>query len=360
MIFQSDNVVGASPKVLDAIVRANAGTAGSYGADPWSQRFEQALMQFFDCPLEVFLVATGTAANALAASAICPPWGALLTHVESHVMDDECGAPEFYMGGAKLVGLPGIGGKVTPETLDAHVAAEPGGVRRPPLKGLSIAQGTEFGLVYTPDELMALTVAARRHGLKVHMDGARFSNALVSLGCTPAEMTWKSGIDVLSLGGTKNGCLMAEAVVFFDRSLAEDFRFRRKRAGQTLSKQRLMGAQFEAWLEDGHWRELAAHSNGMARRMAEGLAAIPGIRLGWRCEINEVFPVMPQALMDHLIEQGARFYDWSDLSMDPALRPAPDEVVARLVTSFMTTAEEVDRFVALSRNFMIQRRDAAE
>jgi threonine aldolase len=360
MIFQSDNVVGASPKVLDAIVRANAGAAGSYGADPWSQRFEQALMQFFDCPLEVFLVTTGTAANALAASAICPPWGALLTHVESHVMDDECGAPEFFMGGAKLVGLPGIGGKITPEALEAHIAAEPGGVRRPPLKGLSIAQGTEFGLVYTPDELKALTAAARRHGLKTHMDGARFSNALVALGCTPAEMTWKSGIDLLSLGGTKNGCLMAEAVVFFDVSLAEDFRFRRKRAGQTLSKQRLIGAQFEAWLEGGHWRELATHANAMARRMATGLAAIPGLRLAWPCEINEVFPVIPQALMDHLIGEGAKFYDWTDLSMEPSARPGADEVVARLVTSFMTTPEEVDRFIALSRDFLMQGSEAAE
>ncbi len=303
---------------------------------------------------------TGTAANALAASAICPPWGALLTHVESHVIDDECGAPEFFMGGAKVVGLPGIGGKITPEALDAHIAAEPGGVRRPPLKGLSIAQGTEFGLVYTPDELKALSAFARKHGLKMHMDGARFSNALVSLGCTPAEMTWKSGIEVLSLGGTKNGCLMAEAVVFFDKSLAEDFRFRRKRTGQTLSKQRLIGAQFEAWLEGEHWRELATHANAMARRMADGLAAIPGIRLGWPCEINEVFPILPQALMDHLIEHGARFYDWSDLSMAPDQRPGPDEVVARLVTSFMTTTEEVDRFIALSHDFMTQKRRAAE
>ncbi len=233
-------------------------------------------------------------------------------------------------------------------------------MRRPPLKGISIAQGTEFGLVYTPDELKDLTVAARKHGLKVHMDGARFSNALVSLGCTPAEMTWKSGIDVLSLGGTKNGCLMAEAVVFFDRSLAEDFRFRRKRSGQTLSKQRLIGAQFEAWLEGDHWRELAAHANGMARRMAEGLVSVPGLRLGWPCEINEVFPVMPKALMDHLIAQGARFYDWSDISMDPATRPEHDEVVARLVTSFLTTAEEVDRYIALARDFMVQRQNAAE
>lgn len=352
MIFQSDNVVGASSKVLDAIVRANTGAAGSYGADPWSARSTEALMQFFDCPIEVFLVTTGTAANALAASAICPPWGALLTHRESHVIDDECGAPEFFMGGAKLIGLPGVGGKVTPEALDAHVAGEPGGVRRPPLKGLSIAQGTEFGLAYSLDELRALSACARRHGLKLHMDGARFANALVALGCTPAEMTWKSGVDVLSLGGTKNGCLMAEAVVFFDLGLAEDFRFRRKRAGQTLSKQRLIGAQFEAWLEGGHWRELASHANAMAQRLARGLAAIDGLRLGWECQINEVFPIMPQALMRHLHAEGAQFLDWSDLSLPPGNAPEADEAVARLVTSFRTEPAEVDRFVALAKQFM--------
>ncbi|MGL5448411.1 MAG: threonine aldolase family protein [Rhabdaerophilum sp.] len=360
MIFQSDNVVGASEKVLNAIVKANAGAAGSYGADPWSERSAEALMRFFDCPLEVYLVTTGTAANALAASAICPPWGALLTHRESHVIDDECGAPEFFMGGAKLIGLPGVGGKITPEALEAHIASEPGGVRRPPLKGLSIAQGTEFGLTYKVDELKALSACARKHNLKMHMDGARFSNALVSLGCSPAEMTWKSGIDVLSLGGTKNGCLMAEAVVFFDLALAEDFKFRRKRAGQTLSKQRLIGAQFEAWLDDDHWRGLATHANTMAQRLATGLAAIPGLRLGWSQDINEVFPIMPQTLMDHLHAQGAKFYDWSETSLAPETALQQGEVVARLVTSFVTRETEVDQFIALARDFMAQTLRAAE
>lgn len=360
MMFQSDNVVGASEKVLDAIVKANVGAAGSYGADPWSQRTADALMRFFDCPLEVYLVTTGTAANALAAAAICPPWGTLLTHRESHVIDDECGAPEFFMGGAKLVGLPGIGGKITPDILDAHVANEPGGVRRPPLKGLSIAQGTEFGLAYSVAELKALSASARRHGLRTHMDGARFSNALVTLGCSPAEMTWKSGIDVLSLGGTKNGCLMAEAVVFFDLALAEDFRFRRKRAGQTLSKQRLISAQFEAWLEDDHWRGLATHANAMAKRLATGLCAIPGLRLGWPQEINEVFPIMPQVLMDHLQAKGAKFYDWSEISLAPDNALRDGEVVARLVTSYVTSEHEVDQFIALAREFMAQKLRAAE
>lgn len=360
MMFQSDNVVGASAKILDAIVKANDGAAGSYGADPWSQRTADALMRFFDCPLDVYLVTTGTAANALAASAICPPWGTLLTHRESHVIDDECGAPEFFMGGAKLVGLPGIGGKITPDILDEHIANEPGGVRRPPLKGLSIAQGTEFGLAYTIDELKALSACARGHGLKMHMDGARFSNALVTLGCSPAEMTWKSGIDVLSLGGTKNGCLMAEAVIFFDLALAEDFKFRRKRAGQTLSKQRLIGAQFEALLDGDHWRDLASHANTMAQRLASGLSAIPGLRLGWACEINEVFPIMPQALMDHLHAKGAKFLDWSDLSLAPGQALRDGEVVARLVPSFQTSDREVEEFITLARDFMARAGRAAE
>ena len=349
MNFISDNIVGASAKILAAIAAANDGTAGSYGADPWTAKVEAQLNAFFEREVTVFMVATGTAANALAAAAICPPWGTLLTHRESHVIDDECGAPEFYMGGAKIVGLPGIGGKITPEAIDTHFANEPGGTRRPPIKGLSLAQGTEFGLVYSLAEITALAAKARQHGLKVHMDGARFSNALVALGCTPAEMTWKAGIDVLSLGGTKNGCLMAEAVIFFDPALAEDFRFKRKRAGQTLSKQRLISAQFEAFFEGEHWRELATHANAMAARLAEGLAGVPGVRLGWTQQINQVFPIVSQALWDHLVAGGVKCIDWTELSLPPDNQAAADEAVLRLVTSFVTKAGDVDALIALAR-----------
>jgi threonine aldolase len=359
MNFISDNVVGASPKILAAIAAANEGAAGSYGADPWTARVEAQLNAFFEREVTTFMVATGTAANALAAAAICPPWGTLLTHRESHVIDDECGAPEFFMGGAKIVGLPGIGGKVTPEIIDAHIANEPGGTRRPPLNGLSIAQGTEFGLIYSVPEIAALTAKAREHSLKVHMDGARFSNALVALGCTPAEMTWKAGIDVLSLGGTKNGCLMAEAVIFFDPALTEDFRFKRKRGGQTLSKQRLISAQFEAFFEGHHWRDLATHANAMAARLADGLKGVPGIHLGWDQQINQVFPIVSQALWDHLAAQGLRCIDWSALSLPPDNQTGPDEVVLRLVTSFVTKAEEVDALIALVRSAMAGRASAA-
>lgn len=351
MNFNSDNVVGASPKVLAAIVAANEGAVGSYGADPWSARVEAAFDAFFERKVHAFLVTTGTAANALAAAAICPPWGTLLTHRESHVIDDECGAPEFFMGGAKIVGLSGMGGKLTPETLKAHFDAEPGGVRRPPIKGLSIAQGTEFGLAYSPEDIAALTCAARAHGLKVHMDGARFSNALAAIGCTPARMTWQAGIDVLSFGATKNGCLMAEAVIFFDEGLAEDFRFRKKRAGQTLSKQRLIAAQFEAFLEADHWRDLAAHANAMARRLASGLASLPFARLGWPVEINEVFPIVPEAFHEHLKSHGVICSDWTEDALPPDNRTRPGEIVLRLVTSFATQADEVDRLIAIAKAF---------
>lgn len=351
MHFLSDNTVGASPKILAAINQANHGHAGSYGADEWTQRVEKQMAAFFEREVEVFLVTTGTAANALAAAAICPPWGTLLTHRESHVIDDECGAPEFFMGGAKIVGLSGIGGKITPAALDAHFAAEPGGTRRPPIRGLSIAQGTEFGLAYSPAELAALTAKAREHGLSVHMDGARFSNALVAQDCMPAEMTWKNGIDVLSLGGTKNGCLMAEAVVFFNSTLAADFRFRRKRAGQTLSKQRLIAAQFEAFFDADHWRDLASHANQMAKRLADGFAAIPGVRLGWRQEINQVFPILPEAMFAHLTANGVRAYDWSEISLAPENALKPGETILRFVTSYQTEAREIDAVLALTREF---------
>ncbi len=236
---------------------------------------------FFGRKVTAFLVTTGTAANALAASAICPPWGCLLTHRESHVIDDECGAPEFFMGGAKLVGLPGIGGKITPAIIDEHIANEPGGTRRPPIRPCRSPRVRSSADLHAGGN-------QRGHGLRpapwlADPYGWRpLLNALVSLGCTPAEMTWQAGIDVLSLGGTKNGCLMAEAVVFFDEALAEEFRFRRKRAGQTLSKQRLISAQFEAFFDGDHWRELATHAYAMAKRLADGLSGIPGIRMGWK------------------------------------------------------------------------------
>ncbi|MCA0341660.1 MAG: low specificity L-threonine aldolase, partial [Proteobacteria bacterium] len=249
MNFSSDNVVGASDKVLSAIVAANDGALPSYGNDALTKQVEARFRTLFETDCTIFLVTTGTAANALAISTMVPPYGALLCHRESHVIDDECGAPEFLAGGAKLVGIAGMGAKLTAEGINAHLANEPGGTNHPPFRGVSLSQATECGMVYRPEEIAAIATVAHGAGMAVHMDGARFANALLTLGCTPAEMTWKAGVDVLSFGGTKNGCLMAEAVVFFNAGLAKDFQYRRKRAAQTVSKGRLLAAQFDAYLD---------------------------------------------------------------------------------------------------------------
>lgn len=349
MNFASDNVVGASDKVLQAIVAANGGALPSYGADPITRRVSERISALFETDCEVFLVTTGTAANALAISTLTPPHGAVICHEEAHAIDDECGAPEFFMGGGKLTGIPGTAAKLTPRAILDFLANEPDGTRHLPVRGLSVSQATESGTIYAVDELRAICGTAHDNGMKVHMDGARFANALVSLGCTPAEMTWKAGVDVLSFGGTKNGCLMAEAVVFFDRSLAADFAFRRKRAGQTVSKGRLLAAQFDAYLDSGHWLDLARHANGMAARLSEGLAAVPGLRLAWSTQANEVFCIMPESLYDRLRAEGALLYDWTAKSLARDNRLKRGEIVTRLICSFATERGVVDGFLRLAR-----------
>ena len=258
MNFASDNIMGASAPVLEALVRANSGPLPAYGADEITARVEKRFCALFEREVQTFLAATGTGANALALSAIVPPYGLAVSHVEAHVIDDECGAPEFYMHGAKMAGLPGVGAKIAPATLETFLASLPRRVKQMPASGLSISQATESGLVYAPAEIAALSEVAHRNGLKVHMDGARFANALVALGCTPAEMTWKCGVDILTFGATKNGCLAAEAIVVFDPALAETLGYRRKRGGHLLSKGRLLSAQLEGYFENDHWLANAA------------------------------------------------------------------------------------------------------
>lgn len=354
MNFSSDNVTGASEKVLSAILAANDGAVPSYGNDPLTKRVEARFRALFETECSVFLVTTGTAANALAISAMVPPYGALLCHQESHAIDDECGAPEFFAGGAKLVGIAGAGGKLTADAVKAHLAGEPGGTNHPPFRGLSLSQATECGTVYRPDEIAAIAAVAHEAGMAVHMDGARFANALMTLGCAPAEMTWKAGVDVLSFGGTKNGCLMAEAVVFFNPALARDFQYRRKRAAQTVSKARLLAAQFDAYLEAGHWFDLARHANATAGRLSAGLAAIPGVRLAWPTEANEVFAILPETQAAGIRTAGAQFYDWTDVSLAPDNALRPGEIVVRLVTSFATKPAEIDAFLAAARSNAVQ------
>lgn len=347
MNFASDNTAGASGPVLDAIVRANGGPSPAYGTDPLTRAVERRLAETFERDdLAVMLVATGTAANALALAAAVPPFGLCLCHEEAHVMEDECGAPEFYTHGAKLAGIPGTAGRIAPDALDAHLSGLPRHVKQMPARALTLSQVTEAGTLYRLDEIAALSGIAHRHGLAVHMDGARFGNAVAALGCTPAQMTWQAGIDILSFGATKGGCLAAEAIVVFRADLAETLEFRRKRAGHTLSKGRLLAAQLDAYLADDHWLANARQANAMAARLASGLAALPGVRLPWPVEANEVFPILSRALDARLREAGAVYHPWSTRSLPVGERIGPDEVMARLVTSFATQAGEVDAFLA--------------
>lgn len=349
MNFSSDNASGASEKVLAALVAANAGVAMPYGADDFSARAEQAVSELFETDCAVFLTPTGTGANAMALAALTPPWGAIFCHADSHVMNDECGAPEFFSGGAKLIGLAGARGKIAAATFADALRAFPRGlVKQVQPAALTIAQASESGTLYTPAEIGELSARAHDAGVCVHMDGARFANAVAALGVSPAGMTWKQGVDALSLGASKNGTLFCEAVVFFDKAKAADFAFIRKRGGHTLSKGRYLGAQMLAWLDGGHWLDLARHSNAMARRLADGLT-IAGARAPFGCEANEVFAIVPRAVEAKLKAAGARYYDWGARGLAGIDRLAPDEAQLRLVTSFATTAAEVDAFVAIVR-----------
>ncbi|ACA16299.1 Threonine aldolase [Methylobacterium sp. 4-46] len=350
MNFASDNVTGASAPILDALVRANAGPMPAYGADPLTAGLRDRFRALFDHPdLVIFPVATGTAANAIALAAMVPPYGLCLCHEEAHVMGDECGAPEFFTHGAKLAGLPGTGSKIDPAALEATLAAMPRHVKQMPARALTLSQATESGLVYGPDEVARLSGLAHRHGLAVHMDGARFANAVAALGCSPAEVTWRAGVDILSFGASKNGALAAEAIVVFRPDLAETIEYRRKRAGHLLSKGRLLAAQLHAYLEGDHWLANAANANRMAARLGRGLAAIPGVRLAWPVAANEVFPILPAHLERGLKEGGAVFYGWHSTSLPPGEAVREDERFARLITAFSTTEAEVDAFLALAR-----------
>jgi len=348
MNFASDNIVGASAPVLQAIVQANAGAMAAYGNDEISKRVRMRFNEIFEREVSVFFVTTGTAANALALSSSVPPYGLCVCHREAHIIDDECGAPEFFMHGAKLAGLPGVGAKLRAEDVAAYLHSLPKAVKQMPPKALSISQVSECGLVYGLDELAALGNICREHRLAFHMDGARFANALVSLGCTPAEMTWKQGVDILSFGATKNGGLMAEAIVVFNAELAEALDYRAKRAGQIISKGRLIAAQFEGYFADDHWLENARHANRMAALLSEGLLQLPGIRLAWPTEANEVFPILPLALDRALKAAGILYHPWTELSLPETERVADHEVLIRLVTSWATREEDVRKLLEIA------------
>jgi len=347
MIFTSDNAFGVAPEILEALVQVNGGGVASYGADETSRGLKQRFSDVFERDVDVFPVATGTAANSLALATLTPPYGAIVCHEVAHVNVDECGAPEMFSGGAKLIGIGGAAGKIDPEALIATLKTfRRDDVHQVQPRCLTITQSNEAGGVYSLEELRRLTGIARDFDLKVHMDGARFANALVALNCSPAEMTWKLGVDVLSFGATKNGAMAAEAVVYFDQALVGDFAFRRKRAGHLFSKMRFLSVQLEAYLEDDLWLRNARHANAAAKRMADGLKASDGIEMVGTVEANEVFARLPMAVFKRMMKTEAAFHPWSNPD-DAAGGHALQTI--RLVTSFETKDEDIDRFLTLVR-----------
>jgi threonine aldolase len=346
--FASDNAAAIAPEILAAIAAANEGAALAYGSDAWTGRVERAVAELFEREAAVFLVATGTAANALALAHLTPPWGAVLCHQEAHIATDECGAPEFFGAGLKLIGLDGVGGKIAPRALRSALEGGPwGGPHHVTPAALSLSQATEAGTVYRVDQIRELADIAHARGMAVHLDGARFANALARLNASPAQATWQAGVDVLSFGASKTGALAAEAIVFFDTARAANMSERRKRGGHLVSKHRFIATQFEAYLADDLWLRLARHANAMADRLAVGLTGA-GLCPVWPVEANEVFVALPSAIDQRLKAAAATYHPWSTASLPDGIAIPQDATLVRLVTSFATTVEEVDCFVAIA------------
>ncbi len=348
MFFASDNSGPALPQVMAALADANSGYAMSYGTDPIMTEVRARIRDIFEAPeAAVYLVATGTAANSLALATLCRPWQTVFCAPVAHIHEDECNAPEFFSGGAKLT-LVGDSDKMTPTALRAAIETEETrGVHGPQRGPVSITQVTERGTLYSLDELNALCAVAETHDLPVHLDGARFANALVALDCSPADMTWKAGIHAVSFGGTKNGCLGVEAVIFFDPKHAWEFELRRKRGAHLFSKHRYLSAQMQAYLHEDLWRESARKANANAARLVAGLRQIAGVSFAHEPQANMVFATMPRAMHKALIAAGAVYHIWSG-SLEGRDPSAP--VTARFVCDWSLPAEEIDRFLEIARN----------
>jgi threonine aldolase len=335
--FRSDNVATVAPEILRALEAANHGPAASYGEDAESAALNRSFSALFETDVTVFPVSTGTAANALGLAACARSYGVILCHEHAHIHTSEGGATEAFTGGTKLVPLPGEQFRLTPDSLRQAVSRIERGVRnKPQPDALSITQASEHGTVYRLDELAALGDIARSAGLKFHMDGARFANALATLGCTPADMSWRRGVDILSFGATKNGAMSSEALVVFDPALVEPLSYRLRRAGQTWSKMRFAAAQLAAYVDDGLYLRLARRANALASRLAREMAAVPGVSLMAPVEANLVFLSMPPTLIDALLAAGVRAGRRS-------------ESVLRLVTRFDGREEDIDRLIEIAR-----------
>ena len=335
MNFASDNTTGASPEILEALIKANSGSTMPYGNDQYTTLATQMIQELFEKEAQVFFVSTGTAANSIAISTLSRSYGSVLCHWNSHIYEDECGAPEFFTGGAKLVPLKGKLAKIDLKDLQRHGIRGRGDVHMVQPSVVSITQTTEIGTVYTISEVTEIGAFCKENGLKFHMDGARFANAIATLKCSPAEVTWKAGVDVLSFGASKNGALAAEAVIFFDNSMKKEFEFRRKRGGHLFSKMRFLACQIEAYLKNDLWLSNAHHANNAAFLLKDGLDKVNSIQFPNPVESNMLFPHVPENIKNALCDSGFQFYDdrW-----DPG--------VLRLVTAFNTKLEDVKSFVS--------------
>jgi threonine aldolase len=347
--YRSDNTGRAAPEILEALVRANTGTALGYGADEWTARLQERFRELFETPVRVFPVATGTAANALSLAAASPSWGLVYCSEAAHINTAEANAAGFFGGGLKLVPVAGPHGRVDPDAFARSLAAiQPGQLHRGQPAAVNITQASDVGTVYPLAEIRAVAEIAKRRGLKVHMDGARFANALARLECSPAEMSWRAGVDILSFGATKNGGALCDAIVVFNPELADGLAVQLRRAGQVWSKMRFASAQLMAYVENGLWLQLAAASNAVAARIAGGIEAVPGLRLVAPVEVNELFLELPGAAMDALEREGFQFY-----------RRSP--TLARFVCRFDTSEAEADALIAaLCRNCAAAPARAAE
>jgi len=341
--FASDNNSGICPEAWAALEEANHGHASGYGEDQWTRKACRLIRDLFETDCDVFFIFTGSAANALGLAAVCRSYHSIICHEASHVQNDECGAPEFFSGGAKVRTLTGKDGRLTPEAITAAVAKRRD-LHFPKTGALSLTQSTELGTVYTPTQLKANCRAAKKSGLKIHMDGARFSNAIASLGVAPKDITWKAGVDMLSFGLTKNGTHAGEALVFFDKLLAREFDWQNKQAGQLASKMRFLTAPWIGMLQDGAWLRHANHANKMAKRLRRALSKISGIKFLHPTQANAVFVDMPPVLVDAMHKRGWHFYTlYSDND-------------ARLMCSWDTTPKDIDDFVGDLNDLMTKRK----
>ena len=338
--FASDNYSGVCPEAWAAMTEANAGHVTSYGDDPWTQRAADLIRDIFETDCEVFFVFNGTSANSLTLASLCQSYHSILCHELAHIETAECGAPEFFANGSKLLLLQGANGKIDPGEIERAINKRTD-IHYPKPRALSLTQATEVGTVYSPAEIKTLTDAAKKSGLRVQMDGARFANAVASLGVAPADLTWRAGVDVLCFGGTKNGIALGEAVVFFDRELARDFDYRCKQGGQLASKMRFLSAPWLGMLQDGAWLRHGRQANAMAKRLAAGLQQIPGVTISFPVQSNGVFAVIPKSAEKKLHERGWHFYTG-------VVTP----VESRLMCSWDTTPGDVDEFVADLQKFV--------